>query len=78
MTTVEEENTLEAGEWGVFVALAAQDIRRELGEAAANRVATSLRNHKADAIGAAIDQLHTTRAVLERTLGEVDEARRAH
>lgn len=78
MTAVEEENTLDAGEWGVFVARAVQEIRRELGEAAANRVATSLHSQKAEAIDAATSQLNATHALLERTQGEVAEARRAH
>lgn len=78
MTAVEESNTHDSGEWGVFVARAVQDIRRELGEAAANRVATSLLDQKVEAVDAATEQLNATRGMLERTLMDVAEARRAH
>ncbi|MEZ5246659.1 MAG: hypothetical protein R2707_16285 [Acidimicrobiales bacterium] len=77
MTAV-DDNSLDAGEWGAFVARAVQDIRRELGEAAANRVATSLRSQRADAMDAANEELRATRAMLEAAKEEVAEAQRAH
>ncbi|MFT5202505.1 MAG: hypothetical protein ACI9C1_001895 [Candidatus Aldehydirespiratoraceae bacterium] len=74
----EASDNVEAGEWGVFVSRAVQGIRRELGEQAANRVATFLHDQKSEAIDATRDQLVATQAMLERTLGEVAEARRSH
>lgn len=78
MTALESDDTREAGEWGVFVARAVQEIRRELGEDAANRVATSLHNLKNEAIDATRERMQAAEAVLARSLDEVDEARRAH
>ena len=74
----EASDNVEAGEWGVFASHAVQGIRRELGEQAANRVATLLHDQKAEAIDATREQLVVTQAMLERTLGEVAEARRSH
>lgn len=78
MTAVDEENSVDSGEWGVYVAAAVQDIRREIGEAAANRVATSLHRQRAEVMEAADGELRTTQEQLERTRSEVDEAQRAH
>lgn len=78
MTAVNPDETREAGEWGLFVARAVQDIRRELGEAAANRVAMLLHDQKSAAIDAARDQAQAAETMLERGLAEVAEARRAH
>jgi|GEM_PF-3320776 hypothetical protein len=74
----EASDNVEAGEWGVFVSRAVQGIRREFGEQAANRVATLLHDRKAEAIDATREHLVVTQAMLERTLGEVAEARRSH
>ena len=78
MTAVDDDSTLEPGEWGVFVSRAVQGIRRELGEAAAIRVATLLHDQKAEAVEATRKQLAAARSMLDRTLEEVAEARRAH
>lgn len=78
MTAVNPDDTREAGAWGLFVARAVQDIRRELGESAANRVAMLLHDQKSEAIDATRDQVEAAELTLERTLGEVAEAQRAH
>lgn len=78
MTALDPDGTKQSGEWGLFVARAVQEIRRELGEAAASRVATSLHNQKNEAMDAARDQVDAAEAMLARSLEEVAQARRAH
>lgn len=78
MTTLDENEALEAGEWGVIITRVAQAIRRECGEATANRVVTLLHEQKREAIDAMRAQIESANATLETTLSEVADARRAH
>ncbi|MDW3220176.1 MAG: hypothetical protein R8F63_16305 [Acidimicrobiales bacterium] len=78
MTAVNPDDTRELGEWGLFVARVVQEIRRELGESTANRVAMLLHDQKSEAIDATREQVEAAEATLQRTLDEVADARRAH
>lgn len=75
---VDGDDILDSGAWGVFVARTVQEIRSEVGEEAANRVAAALDAQKSEAIEATREQQKATEAMLARGLEEVAEARRVH
>ena len=66
----------DGGEWGLFVARAVMDVRREFGEVAADRVTTLLMAQKAEALEVDRRHLATTQHLLEQALEELKEARR--
>jgi hypothetical protein len=75
---VDGDGILDKGAWGIFVARTVQEIRSEVGEGAANRVAAALHAQKSEAIEATREQQKATEVMLARALEQVAEARRAH
>ena len=78
MTTLDHNETLDTGAWGVIVTRVAQAIRRECGEATANRVVTVLREHHREVVDAIRAEVESADATLEAALSDVAGARRAH